>query len=522
MTDRWQMYGCAPARVADGFMFEVVAGPSRLAGSNGMTIGPDGRLYVTQVFLSQVTAIDVETGEHELFSPLGGGIVGPDDAIFGADGTFYATEPLIGRVSARNPDGTYRVVRDNLPGANGITMDHAGRRLFVDEFRPGGRLMELDPSGDGEPDILLEDLNGPNALSMGPDGRLYFPQVFANEIWVYDLTSRKGELLIDGLNVPTAVKFDSRGRIVTSEAGAGRITAIDIATGERETLCEVPKGIDNVSVGAGDRLFVSHYVNGRVAEETAGRHRILAEPGLLGPYGLALSSGRGLLIADALNVSTVSADGAIAPVLTLLIELHTLAVGVCEVGDDLFVLAASGEVLLYSSGSSEPTVFADGLDGPTSIVADRDAVLVTERAAGRLTRVGLDGRSEVVHDGLTAPGAVARDERGNIFVSQGASSPVLMLAADGSRRSFDGFAGAQGLAVSGGALLVADPERRELVVIDVESGARQVAVSDAPIGPPAPGVVAAAFTSVCADGSRGFYVGCNGDGSVRHLTAAPV
>src|SRR5512132_2125751 len=120
MTDRWQMYGCAPARVADGFMFELVAGPSRLAGSNGMTVGPDGRLYVTQVFGSQVTAIDVETGEHDVFSPLGSGIVGPDDAIFGADGTFYATEPLIGRVSARNPDGSYRIVRDNLPGANGI------------------------------------------------------------------------------------------------------------------------------------------------------------------------------------------------------------------------------------------------------------------------------------------------------------------------------------------------------------------------------------------------------------------
>ena len=110
-------------------------------------------------------------------------------------------------------------------GPERSTMDRAGRRLFVDEFRPGGRLMELDPSGRGEPDILMEDLNGPNALAMGPDGRLYFPQVFANEIWVYDLVTRRGELLVDGLDVPTAVKFDSRGRIVTSEAGAGRIGA---------------------------------------------------------------------------------------------------------------------------------------------------------------------------------------------------------------------------------------------------------------------------------------------------------
>jgi sugar lactone lactonase YvrE len=519
MSDRWQMYGCEPPRVADGFTFEIVAGPSRLSGSNGMTIGPDGRLYVTQVFGSQVTAIDIESGEHELFSPLGGGIVGPDDAIFGADGTFYATEPLIGRVSARSPDGTYRVVRDDLPGANGITMDHAGQRLFVDEFRPGGRLMELDPSGAGQPDFLMEDLNGPNALAMGPDGRLYFPQVFANEIWVFDLETRRGELLVDGLNVPTAVKFDSRGRIITSEAGAGRITAIDIATGQRETLCEVPKGIDNVSVGPDDRIFVSHYVNGRVAEETGGRQRMLAEPGLLGPFGLAMSSRRGLFIADALNISTVSSFG-VTPVLTLLIDLHTLAIGVCESGDDLFVLAAPGEILVYSAGAKEPATLVDGLDGPTSILADGDGLLVTERTAGRLTRVNLDGRREVVHAELTSPGAVDRDERGNLFVSQGASAPVLMFGADGSTHAFEDLADAQGLAVAGNTLLVADPGRRELVVFDVASGERDVAVSDAPIGPATSGLVPAAFTSVCADGRGGFYVGCNGDGSIRQLRRA--
>ena len=156
-----------------------------------MTFGPDGRLYVTQVFGSQVTAIDIETGRHEVVSPLGSGIAGPDDAIFGADGTIYATEPMFGRVTARRPDGTYRVVRDDLPAANGCTMDHAGQRLFIDEFRPGGRLLEVDPAGHGEPRVLLDDLAGPNAPAMGPDGRLYFPQVFADEIWSYDLDTAR-------------------------------------------------------------------------------------------------------------------------------------------------------------------------------------------------------------------------------------------------------------------------------------------------------------------------------------------
>ncbi len=149
--DRWSAYSTVTPSTAPGWRFEVVTPPSRLGGANGMTFGPDGRLYVTQVFGSQITAIDIETGRHEVGSPLGAGIAGPDDAIFGADGTLYATEPMFGRVTARQPDGSYRVVRADLPAANGCTMDHARQRLFIDEFRPGGRLLEVDPAGQAEP-----------------------------------------------------------------------------------------------------------------------------------------------------------------------------------------------------------------------------------------------------------------------------------------------------------------------------------------------------------------------------------
>jgi sugar lactone lactonase YvrE len=519
MSDRWQMYTNAPAKVAGGWSMEHVVASSRLGGANGMTFGPDGRLYVTQVFGSQVTAIDIASGAHQVYSPLGGGIVGPDDAIFGADGTFYATEPLFGRVTARNPDGSYRVLRDDLPAANGITMDPAGRRLFVDEFRPGGRLMELDPFGQGEPKFFMEDLNGPNAPAIGPDGRLYFPLVFANEIWVYDIDAGRGQLLFDDVSVPTAVKFDGRGRLVTSESGAGCITAIDLETGAREKLADVPKGIDNVSVGPDDRIFVSHYVDGRVAEETGNAHRILSPSGLLGPHGLALGPGGRLLVADGLSVAAVD-GGAITRLFTLLIELHTLAAGVAPLGDDLAVLAVTGEVLLYRQGSTEPSVLYEGLVDPTSIRADTDnSVLVVERGAGQVSHIDRSGGHHAVLHGLDHPGAMDRGDDGRLYVSQGTT--VAAFEHNGTHRAtIDGFTDAQGVAVAGTTLLVADAGAHQLVAVDTASGARQVVVHDAPIGQPVTGVVPAAFCSVCADGEGGFYVGANGDGSIRRLRRA--
>ena len=41
--------------------------------------------------------------------------------------------------------GRTRVLRDDVPGANGITI-HKGR-LFIDECRIGGRILELDLKG---------------------------------------------------------------------------------------------------------------------------------------------------------------------------------------------------------------------------------------------------------------------------------------------------------------------------------------------------------------------------------------
>jgi sugar lactone lactonase YvrE len=513
-TDRWSAYTDRRPSVAAGWRLDVITPPSRLGGSNGMTIGPDGRLYVTQVFFSQITAIDIETGEHAVFSPLGSGIAGPDDAIFGADGTCFATEPMFGRVTARAADGSYRVVAADLPAANGCTMDHAGKRLFIDEFRPGGRLLEVDPAGVTPPRVLLEDLAGPNAPAMGPDGKIYFPQVFADQVWSYDLETGEARLAVDGLARPTAVKFDSRGRLVTSEAAGGRITAIDLATGAREVLADVPLGIDNVSVGADDRIFVSHYVDGRVAEETAGRQRLLSPPGLLGPHGLAVDTDGSLLFADGLSVGEVI-DGEHHRRIRLLVDLPTLALGVVPFGDGLAVIGAAGEVLGYARTGGEPAVLAEGLVDPTTVRLADDRLLVAERSAGRISAVDRDGRVSPVLDGL--PGAASFDLLdGGYAVSAGAV--VLLIDADGNERRVEGFGDAQGVAVVGATVLVADAERHELVAVDVAAGRRDVLVTDAPVGLPVPGTVPAAFSPLTADGAGGFYVGCNGDGSIRRLT----
>src|SRR5579862_1743863 len=125
--------GSSPS-LASGWTLERLTPPSRLFGANGVRTGPDGRIYVAQVSGSQVSAIDIETGEIETISGLGGDIVGPDDLVFDTDGNLYVTEITEGRVSVRAPNGTVRVVYGDIPVANPITF-HQGR-LIAGELRP--------------------------------------------------------------------------------------------------------------------------------------------------------------------------------------------------------------------------------------------------------------------------------------------------------------------------------------------------------------------------------------------------
>src|SRR5688572_26504593 len=98
-----------PVTAAEGWTLEHMTPPSRLHGANGIATGPDGRIYCAQVPGSQVSAIDVDSGELETISGMGSEIVAPDDLVFDEIGNMYLTEITEGRVCMRTPAGEVRV-----------------------------------------------------------------------------------------------------------------------------------------------------------------------------------------------------------------------------------------------------------------------------------------------------------------------------------------------------------------------------------------------------------------------------
>ena len=517
MTDRWLSNGGSQPAATAGWNLETLHGPSRLWGANGIVMGPNRQLMVTQVFGSQVTAIDIDTGVHAPWSPQGAGIALPDDGAFGHEGSFFATEPMNGAVSVRRPDGSYDTLADDLPGANGVTMDHTRRRLFVDEFRPGGRLLELDPTGETAPVVLLDDLTTPNALAMGPDGALYFPQVVAGEIWRYDLEDRSTRLAFDGMASPCAVKFDSLGRLVTTEAGSGEVTRIEIDSGARVSLASLAPGLDNLAIGPNDRLFVSHFTDGRVAEVLEdGTERVLSDSGLIGPFGLTTMSDGTIIAAEGLSVAAIGLDGSVTRIRSLLKDLPTIAVGVGELGGDILISGQRGQVLRCHDDGSTTTALGP-LTATTQIApGNRGTALVVERPAGRIHRLHENGRTDVVIDGLTNPWDVAEvNDRMWIATDQ---AVVGFQNAD-LIATIDGFGRPRGITSVDEAVYVADSANG--TVTELRNGERSVVASGLPFGPPRPDVQLpseGACLRVASDGA--LLVGCDGDGTIRRLTRA--
>ncbi|MGU3500149.1 SMP-30/gluconolactonase/LRE family protein [Mycobacterium sp. C31M] len=510
---------------AAGWELNRLTAPSRLFGANGLRTGPDGRLYIAQVTGSQISALDVNTGAIETVSPKGGDIIAPDDIAFGPDGTLIATEVMDGRVSVREPAGTTRVLRDDLPSANGITV-HQGR-LFVNECRDSGRLFELDLTG-GQPRLILDELPSPNAMEFGPDGLLYFPVMNANQIWRVDPAGGEPEVVATDLGVPDSVKFDADGTLVSTQVASGQVLRIDPRTGTKTVLATLTPGLDNCAFVDG-RLFVSNFTGSITEILSGGDTRALLPGGLNWPLDIAVGADGMVYIADGTYLYRLADDGALQTVGMLFSPGYPGFVrGLTPAGPGEFAVTTSGgQVARYRPAANETDYLADGLDQLYGITLLRDGTpVVAEQGTGRVLAIRETG-PETLAAGLDIPVGVALDADGGVLVSVAAA--VVRITDSGIETVVDDLVTPQGLLVRGNVLYIVDAGTKAVVAVDLGTGNRQTIAAGLPVGAP-PGVTPkplrgmppfsgpqGPLAGITADTHGTLYISADGEGSVYAL-----
>jgi sugar lactone lactonase YvrE len=518
--------------VADGWRLDRLVQPSRLFGANGLRTGPDGRIYIAQVTGSQISALDLATGAVETISAKGGDIIAPDDVAFDTGGNLFATEVMDGRVSVRESNGTTRVLRDDVPSANGITF-HQGR-LFVGECREGGRLMEFDLAG-GPPRILLENVPSPNAMDFGPDGLLYFPVMGANEIWRIDPDGTgTPETVATGLGVPDSVKFDPSGSIVSTQVASGQVLRIDPRTGEQTLLAQLTPGLDNctfVESGSGARLFVSNFT-GAITEILDGGETRTVLPGALNwPLDLAVGDDGRVYVADGTYFYALQPDGSLQTVGMLFSPGYPgFLRGLVSSGPGEFLVTTSGgQIARYRPAADECDVLADGLDQLYGIAIASGGVVAVEQGAGRVLLVNEHGGVETIAKGLDRAVGVTVGPDGDVLVAESGAGRVVRVTPSGVETAVDGLQCPQGLLVTDGRLFIVDAGEKAVVSVDLGTGSRTTIAAGLAVGPP-PGVEPkplkgmppfsgpqGPFAGITVGRDGTLYVSADGEGSVLAL-----
>ncbi|MBW8089274.1 SMP-30/gluconolactonase/LRE family protein [Streptomyces hygroscopicus subsp. hygroscopicus] len=531
---------------------------NRLWGSNGVTFGPDGRLYVAQFLAGQISAVDPASGDVDVVVPLDGPVQAPDDLAFGADGSMYIADLTPGRVWRRSPGGAYTLVSDQVAVPNGITC--VGDRLFVNEMRMNGRLMELFPDG-GDPAVLTDGLALGNAMQLGPDGCLYYPQMLRNEVWRIPPDGGVPERVAAEVDDPVAVRFDRGGVLVVLSRGmAGVVTRIDLDTGARSVVATGIVGLDNAAFDHENRMFVSSFASGGIAEIDAdGRSRVVVPQGFDGPFGITVDLGGTVYAADHFRLASPEAPGAgsdsgsgsdsgagsdsgsgsgsgsLGEGQQPGVVTHELMYAVHNVTADnglLHLTSQLGDVRTHDPVNRTSRVRATGLDQPTGIAVGPDgSLVVAETGAGRILRIDDTDTVSVLAEGLDHPVDIAFDGEQRAYVSDDRRGAVLRLDDGGEVVVVaDGLGAPQGLAVRGDELFTVEVAHRRLRAISLTTGESRIDAENLAVGlppgitrtepAPVPGVPGRprqfAGLAVAPDGA--LLVSANGEGSVLRLT----
>ncbi|MCF0080874.1 hypothetical protein LZ269_26385 [Streptomyces lomondensis] len=457
--------------------------PSPLWGSNGVAFGPDGRLYVAQFLAGQISAVDTATGDIEVVVPMGGPVQSPDDLAFGTDGSMYIADLVPGRVWRRSPQGEYTLVSDQVRVPNGITC--LGDRLFVNEMRMNGRLLELFPDGRA-PVVLTEGLALGNAMQIGPDGCLYYPHMVTNDVWRIPPDGGAPEQVAQEVHEPVAVRFDREGVLtILSRGEAGIVTRIDLhGTGARSLVTSGVTGLDNAAFDAENRMFVSSFATGGVTEmHPDGRIREIVPRGLDGPYGITVDLGGSVYAADHYRLAELEPGSGPGHGRT---HRHLRMVHAVTAADGhLHTTSQYGDVATYDPGTGAARTRATGLNQPMGVTVDPDGrLVVAETGAGRVLAIDAQDTVTVLAEGLPHPVDVTYDSDGHCYVSDDVLGAVLRLDAAEPLTVTDGLDAPQGLTVLGEELFVVETATRRLSAVSLRTGEHRVEAEDLAVGPP--------------------------------------
>ena len=501
--------------LASPIKVEIIATGAQIAGANGMALGPDGMLYVASVLGSNITVLDPDSGDVQRVYGATEGVIGPDDVAFSSDGAWYWTSIMTGEVAGFNVAGDKVIAANLTAGVNPITFSDDDR-LFVAQCFFGVNLYEVDPAG-AMPARLISDTLGPdcglNGMDWGPDGRLYGPRWFQNEVVSFDVDAGSMRTEATGFNTPAAVKFDSEGRLHVLDTGTGELFRMQ---GEDAVLvAQLSPGLDNFEIDQEGRFFVSSFVDGFVKRVNVdGTITELMPGGMAHAGGITFHDGF-MVVADLHSIRAFALDGQEAYTTRNVLGTGIMGGALNIANDDGQLILTSwvdGDVRLWDQAAQRQTWRKAGLAGPVAAVRFGAEVVVSEHGTGRVIGFDANGAEATVYaEGLPAPTGLW-SSGGDLFVSDRKLGQILQLAEAGAvlspyRVVVSGLTTPEGFVVKGQDFVVVEADLGQ--VTRIKAKGERLVLADVPAGSQAASLdqpPSQVFNGIAMDDAGGLYV----------------
>lgn len=196
--------------------------PAGAGGPWGITVGPDDKIWFTEVSAGKVGRLDPATGTFREF-PLPTPDSQPQGIVLGADGALWGTEAGGNRVFRMTADG--RATEFRIPTPKSIPVAIAPGRygyLWVSELE-GGNLLRVSRSGRMK-EFRLPRGARPYGLVSAPDGTVWFADRGRNRIGQVTPAGRVFDFPIATPNAqPTAILALGLGSFAFTEFVANQV-----------------------------------------------------------------------------------------------------------------------------------------------------------------------------------------------------------------------------------------------------------------------------------------------------------
>lgn len=235
-----------------------------------------------------------QPGKHWQWQVYAEDLPAVDNLAIGPDGSLYATLEHGGGNGqvVRLHDGRQVTVLGGLNRPDGLLI--AGRRLYVTEEVPEGRVIELDLASGRH--RTLARLHKPEGLGMLPGGELVVSEDQVSGRLVRLRRDGTAETLTGGLNRPEGLAVAADGAIYVAETGTGRVLCF--RNGLVETLVVDLDEPDQVKLAPDGALWITEDARpGRLLRFKAGMLETVLS-GLQVPQGIAFRQDGTVLVAE--------------------------------------------------------------------------------------------------------------------------------------------------------------------------------------------------------------------------------